>query len=85
MWLKNDSAGLLAEALGLLESTYTYMFVAVVDDTTCQQCMQHDTKTYTLDDITRLFPYTQQVDYSLIMPLVHPHCRCMLVLLEVGP
>jgi hypothetical protein len=76
---------LAAEVLGLLESTHTFMFVAVVDDTTCTRCMQHDTKTYTLDDIARLFPYAQQVDHSLIMPMVHPHCRCMLVLLEIGP
>jgi hypothetical protein len=76
--------GLVAEVLGLLESTYNYMFVAVVDDATCQQCMQHDTKTYTQDDVARLFPYAQTVDYSLIMPMVHPHCRCFLVLLEIG-
>jgi len=84
MLLKGDSAGLLAEVLGLLESTYTYMFVAVVDDKTCQQCMQHDTKTYTQDDIARLFPYAQTVDYSLIKALIHPFCRCFLFLLEIG-
>jgi len=76
--------GLLAEVLGLLESTSTFMFVAVVDDVTCQQCMQHDTKVYTQDDIARLFPYAQEIDYSLIMPNVHKFCRCMLVLLEIG-
>jgi len=74
--------GLVAEVLGLLESTYAY--VAVGGDTTCQQCMQHNGKTYSQDDIARLFPYAQEIDYSLIMPNVHKWCRCFLVLLKIG-
>jgi hypothetical protein len=75
---------LVAGVLGLSEATSTFMFVAVMDDLTCQACMQHDTKTYTQDDIQRLFPYAQAVDYSLWMVNLHPGCRCFLVLLEIG-
>lgn len=84
MWLKDDSAGLLAEVLGLLESTYTYMFVAVTDDKTCDVCMKFDKMIVNRAEIERMFPYATQVDYSLWMVNLHPHCRCMLVLLEIG-
>lgn len=77
--------GLVAEVLGLLEMTYTFMFVAVTDDKTCKLCTQFDGMTFDGADIERMFPYAEQVDYSLWMVKIHPNCRCMLVLLEVGP
>jgi hypothetical protein len=77
--------GLILEALGLLELTYSFMYVAVVDDRSCQACMQHDTKTFTGEDAQRLFPYlTKEPTDSIWFPNVHPHCRCLLILLEIG-
>lgn len=76
--------GLLAEALGLLESTYTFMFVVVSDDKTCPLCMKFDKMIVDGAEIERMFPYATQVDYSMWMVNIHPHCRCFLVLLEIG-
>jgi hypothetical protein len=76
--------GLLAEALGLLEATYSYMFVAVTDDKTCDVCMKFDKMIIDGAEIERMFPYATQIDYSLWMVNLHPSCRCMLVLLEIG-
>lgn len=75
---------LVAKVLEMPELFYSYMFVAVADDKACSACMQHDGHVYGLDDILRLFPYATEDDYSLWMPNLHPSCRCMLVLLEIG-
>jgi len=77
--------GLVLEALGLLELTYTFMYVAVVDDRTCQVCLQHDKKIMTGEDAERKFPYlTKEPGDSIWFPNTHFRCRCMLILLEVG-
>ena len=77
--------GLILEALGLLELTYSFMYVAVVDDRTCRLCMQYDREIMTGEEAQRFFPYlTKEPTDSIWFPNVHPHCRCMLILLEVG-
>ncbi|MCJ7768725.1 hypothetical protein MUP79_10090, partial [Candidatus Bathyarchaeota archaeon] len=48
---------LVAGVLGLLESTYLFMFVAVTDDKTCDLCMKFDTMTVDGAEIERMFPY----------------------------
>jgi len=74
---------LVLELLGI-ELTLTYIFVAVVDDKTCEHCMQHDTKQFTREQIDMQFPDCDDTDYTLILPNAHPHCRCLLILLEIG-
>jgi len=62
-----------------------YMYVPVVDDRTCNICLDN-AKLHPLvlgGDIRFLFPYAQQVDSGLWMVLAHPNCRCMLVLQEI--
>jgi hypothetical protein len=77
--------GLVLEALGLLELTYSFMYVAVVDDRTCDLCLKYDKKVMTGDDAERTFPYlTKGPGDSIWLPNNHNFCRCMLVLLEVG-
>jgi hypothetical protein len=71
---------LILELLGI-ELTLTYMFVAVVDDRTCEHCLQHDTKHFTREQIDMQFPDRDDTDYTLILPNAHPHCRCLLILL----
>jgi hypothetical protein len=79
------SFGLVLEALELLELTYTFMYVAIVDDRTCQTCLQHDKKIMTGEDAQRLFPYlTKDPTDSIWFPNTHPSCRCELILLETG-
>ncbi|MCJ7423567.1 phage head morphogenesis protein [Candidatus Bathyarchaeota archaeon] len=72
------------EFVALFEWTYTFMFVAITDDKTCDLCMKFDKMIVNGADIERMFPYATQVDYTLWMVNLHPHCRCMLVLLEIG-
>jgi hypothetical protein len=67
-----------AEEQYRLQAVGEYMFVAVGDDVTCEECMDHDGETYTLDEVDSLFPYAEEVDESLIMPMVHINCRCTL-------
>jgi hypothetical protein len=86
--MKNSVKSLIKKLLLLellRELTYTYMYVAVVDDRTCDPCLKHDTRTYTGDQLLGLFPYLQgTVGDSVLLPIVHNHCRCMIILLEVG-
>lgn len=76
--------GLVAEALGLLEATYTYIFVTDASSKSCDLCSRLNGMTFQGEDIERMFPYAVRVDYSLIMPMVHPNCKCELILLEIG-
>jgi len=69
----------------LRELTYSFMYVAVVDDRTCDLCLQYDKHVMTGEDAERTFPYlTKEPGDSLWFPNNHPWCRCMLILLEVG-
>jgi hypothetical protein len=77
--------GLILEALGLLELTYSFMYVAVVDDRTCEWCLLFDKQIMSGDDAERKFPYlTKEPGDSIWHPQTHPHCRCLLILLEIG-
>ena len=76
---------LVLEVLGLLELTYTFIYVAVVDDRTCDLCLQHDKHVMSGEDAERTFPYlVKEPGDSVWFPNTHVNCRCMLVLLEVG-
>jgi hypothetical protein len=72
---------LVLEALGLLELTYSFMYVAVVDDRTCDLCLQHDKHVMSGEDAERTFPYLmKEPGDSVWFPNTHVNCRCMLVL-----
>lgn len=70
---------------GIRELTYTFMFIAIVDDVTCQACLKYDGKVMTGDEAEAAFPYLLKGPNDFTWyPNIHPHCRCILILLETG-
>jgi hypothetical protein len=68
----------------LRELTYTYTFCAL-GDKTCDDCQPFDGQTFDRAQISATFPYAVETgDGATIFPNVHPHCKCLLILLEVG-
>jgi len=61
--------------------TVNYIFVAVTDDATCEDCLDYNGDTFSREEVDSAFPYAEEVDSDLIMPMVHPNCRCMLAML----
>jgi hypothetical protein len=70
---------------GLRELTYTFMYVAILDDLTCQACLKYDKRVMSGEEAERTFPYlTKGPNDWVWYPNIHPHCRCILILLEAG-
>jgi hypothetical protein len=66
----------------LAESKLSFMYIAITDDQTCDACLRHDKQIMSDEDAERMFPYLMRGPYdSVWYPNVHPHCRCLLILL----
>ena len=61
-----------------VQATILFKFVAVTDANTCDACLRYDDEEMTWDTIINTFPYLQKVSDDLILPKVHPNCRCFL-------
>ncbi|MCJ7767089.1 hypothetical protein MUP79_01680 [Candidatus Bathyarchaeota archaeon] len=57
------------------ESVYTFV---AVGDGSCENCLDYNGNTFTLDEIDAEFPYAEEVGEGLILPWVHPNCQCTL-------
>jgi len=84
-----NSRQVLMKRLLVLESlrelTYTFMYVAITDDATCQACLKNDLRIMTGEEAERAFPNLLKGPNDFAWyPNVHPHCRCILILLEAG-
>ena len=70
----------IAEAASfMLERTRYWMFVAVGDEKTCEHCDEFGASVLTTYEVHQYFPYYEEQDNDLIIPNVHPNCRCMCV------
>jgi hypothetical protein len=67
------------EAVRLFESTRYWMYVAVNDNKTCEECDNYAGSIFNTHECHFYFSYLEEFDDELWLPMVHPHCRCMLV------
>lgn len=58
-----------------------WQYNAVADWRCCDACLELDGVVFTTSQIRRSFPYAI-FNPLLIYPMVHPHCRCALVILD---
>jgi len=66
----------------LAESNLSFMYVTITDDQTCDACLKHDRQIISDEDAERTFPYLLKGPNDWVWyPNVHPHCRCLLILL----
>jgi len=86
---KNKAAELseiaeIAELASKIQETKQFwMFIAVGDDVTCDACNRFDMSLMTRKEIQKTFPYLINYSDGLWFPMVHPNCRCMLILWEI--
>jgi uncharacterized protein with gpF-like domain len=59
-----------------------WRFIPVLDDRTCESCIEYEDDVYELedpDDLLGMFRYGEFTDDDTFAPNVHPNCRCMIV------
>jgi hypothetical protein len=61
-----------------------FIFIALVDNRTCDHCQQYDGRAFTDEEALTIFPYLQ-VGRTVWEPKVHPNCRCKLIMVEGEP
>jgi len=64
----------------LAESDLSFMYVTSPD--ACQKCLQYDKRIMSDEDAEGTFQYLVKGSNDRVWyPMVHPHCRCVLILL----
>jgi len=64
----------------LAESNLSFMYVTSPD--ACQKCLQYDKRIMSDEDAEDTFQYLVKGPNDWVWyPMVHPHCRCVLILL----
>jgi len=64
---------------GIVQASRWWMYVAVADEKTCEDCEQYNASIMSMMEVNGQFPEKIEHDDELIFPMVHPHDRCMLV------
>lgn len=66
-------------------TTEKWTYTKVDDDRTCVECDAHDMQEFNVenvDELQILFPYGEVEAYNTFRPMIHPHCRCVITLME---
>jgi len=57
-----------------------WMYLAIMDDRTCDTCIRYDTAdVWHGNELRREFPYLEIHDENTIRVNAHPNCRCLLI------
>ena len=62
-----------------------WTYTTVDDDRTCVECDAHDMQEFNVenvDELQSLFPYGEVEAYNTFRPMIHPHCRRVIKLME---
>jgi len=62
-----------------------WTYTTVDDDRTCVECDAHDMQEFNVenvDELQSLFPYGEVEAYNTFRPMIHPHCICVITLME---
>jgi hypothetical protein len=59
-----------------------FAYYTVNDGAVCEKCDRYNDSSMTRREIRRMFPYLIEYTDMFWVPMVHPNCRCILILEE---